>query len=249
MINSVVDLCEIGQGIVQLTMQDRVYKNGFSEELIGGLLMAFEEIKNNSGYKVVILTGYDSYFCSGGTREGMLSIQADKLKFTDLEIHSIALDCPLPVIAAMQGHGIGAGFTLGLSCDFAVLSKESFYSCNYMKYGFTPGMGASYIVPRKLGFSLAQELLFTADNYSGAELERRGIQFKVLPRKEVMEYACKLAGKIAEKPRTALMTLKENQVAQIRGELAEALKLELEMHEKTMYQPGVKERIANLFGM
>ena len=248
MTDKVVNYLEVEPGIVEVTMQDRIYKNALREELVTGLIQCFEEIKMNTAYRVVILTGYDSYFCSGGSKEGLLSIQAGQLQFTDLQLHSLALDCPIPVISAMQGHGIGAGTTLGLFADFVILSRESIYSCNYMKYGFTPGMGATYIVPRKLGISLAEELLFTAGSYSGGELEKRGVPFPVLPRKEVLEHAYQLARKVADKPRTSLITLKNNLVAQIRQQLPEAIEQELIMHEQTMHQAEVKERIDLLFG-
>ena len=91
MIQSVVDLHEVEPGIVQVTMQDRVHKNTFTEELILGLSQSFESIQANSSYKVVILTGYDSYFASGGTQEGLLAIHEGKAKFSDTKIYSLAL--------------------------------------------------------------------------------------------------------------------------------------------------------------
>lgn len=244
----VVDLHEIEPGIVQLIMQDRVHKNTFSEELTLGLIQAFESIRVNSSYKVVILTGYDSYFASGGTKEGLLAIHDGKAQFTDVNIYSLALDCKIPVIAAMQGHGIGGGFVFGLFADFIVLSRESVYTTNFMKYGFTPGMGATYILPKKLGFSLAEELLLTADNFRGADLEKRGIPFPVLPRTEVLNYALELARQIAEKPRLSLITLKDHLVAALREELPAIIQKEVAMHEKTFHQPEVKERIVSMFG-
>ena len=63
---------------------------------------------------MVILTGYDSYLASGCSQQGLLDLQAGKGQFTDINIYSLALDCPVPVIAAMQGHGIGGGFVIGL---------------------------------------------------------------------------------------------------------------------------------------
>jgi len=75
------------------------------------------------------------------TKESLLAIQAGKAKFTDHKIFQVALDCKLPVIAAMQGHGIGAGWTLGMFADVVLLSEESRYVSPYMNYGFTPGAG------------------------------------------------------------------------------------------------------------
>lgn len=248
MAQSVVALNEIESGIVQLTMQDRAHKNTFSEELVLGLIHSFASIQANSSYKVVILTGYDNYFASGGTQEMLLAINEGKAKFSDTNIYSLALECKIPVIAAMQGHGIGGGFVMGLFADFVILSRESVYATNFMKYGFTPGMGATYILPKKLGFSLAEELLLNAGNYRGAELGKRGIPFPVLPRAEVLNYAFELARQLAEKPRVSLITLKDHLVKSLRDQLPGVIEQEVAMHEKTFHQPEVKERIIALFG-
>ncbi|MCP5004910.1 MAG: enoyl-CoA hydratase, partial [Planctomycetes bacterium] len=157
--SSVVELEEIESGIFQMKMQDMESKNTFSPALVEGLMSGFEKIKKSDNCKVVILTGYDSYFATGGTQEGLMDLQAGKGKFTDINIYSLALECDVPVISAMQGHGIGGGFVMGLFSDFVILSRESVYTTNFMKYGFTPGMGATLIVPGKLGISLGHEML------------------------------------------------------------------------------------------
>jgi len=248
MSSDVVQLQEIAPGVVQVTMQDRVHKNTFSEGLVAGLMRAFEHIRSNASYRAVVLTGYDSYFCSGGTQEGLLLLQEGQGKFTDMNIYSVPLDCEIPVISAMQGHGIGGGFVFGMFADCVVLSRESIYTTNFMKYGFTPGMGATYVLPKKLGISLAEEMLLSARTYRGADLEKRGIPFPVLPRAEVLEYAQQLARDLAEKPRVSLITLKSHLVAEIRAQLPAVIEQEVAMHAKTFHLPEVKERIQSVFG-
>lgn len=245
---TVVHLTELGQGIIQVKMQDEVNKNTFSPELANGLINAFETIKTQDQYKVVILTGYDSYFASGGTQEALLGLSEGKASFSDVDLYSLALNCPIPVISAMQGHGIGGGFVMGLFADFVILSRESIYTTNFMKYGFTPGMGSTLILPQKLGIGLSEEMMITAKNYRGETLQKQGFPFPVLPRKEVMEYAFELATNIAEKPRISLITLKEHLVAHLREALPKAIEKELEMHKKTFHQPEVRDRIKTLFG-
>jgi polyketide biosynthesis enoyl-CoA hydratase PksI len=244
----VIELSEIEAGVVAIRMQDRVSKNTFSMELAEGLITAFAAIKDEPRYKVVILTGYDSYFASGGTKESLLLLSAGKGKFTDVDLYSLALNCPIPVIAAMQGHGIGGGFALGMFADFPILSRESVYTTNFMKYGFTPGMGATFILPRKLGISLAGEMMMVARTYRGEELQKRGVPFPVLPRAEVMTYAVDLARDISEKPRVSLVTLKDHLVASLRQGLPEVIEQEVVMHARTFHRPEVKDRIEALFG-
>lgn len=245
-----VTLRELRRDIVQVTMQDRVNKNTFSEAILSGLGDAFARIGRNPEYKAVILTGYDTYFCSGGTQEALMALQESRdRKFTDVSItYQLALECPIPVISAMQGHGIGGGLVMGLYADFIIFSRESVYCTNFMKYGFTPGMGGTYIVPLKLGLSLGTELLMTAANYRGADLEKRGVPCPVVPRNEVLDNAYRLAETLAEKPRVSLATLKQHLVAPIRAALPDVITREVEMHAKTFHQPEVRQRIQSLFG-
>lgn len=232
--DSVVDLQEIEPGIVQVTMQERIHKNTFSTELITGLMQAFESLRANMDCKVVILTGYDTYFACGGTQEGLLALYEGKAKMTDLHLYSMPLECDVPIIAAMQGHGLGGGLCLGLFCDFVIMSRESTYACNHMSYGFTPGDGATLILPRVLGQPLAQELLFTGKNIKGADLADRGAVVPILPRKDVLPYAIKMARELAEKPRESLMLLKQYMVTPLKEALTEVVEKEWAMQEKTL---------------
>ncbi|MCC9020863.1 polyketide synthase [Bacillus nakamurai] len=247
--HAAVELLEIQQDIIQVTMQDRAHKNAFSQELTDGLMEAFERIQASSAYKAVILTGYDNYFASGGTQEGLLRIQQGITKFTEDRMYSLALECDIPVIAAMQGHGIGGGFVMGLFADFVILSRESVYTANFMKYGFTPGMGATFIVPQKLGFSLGHEMLLNGGHYRGGELEKRGVPFPVLPRQQVLSHAKELARELAEKPRNSLITLKKHLVAPFREQLPAVIEKELIMHDKTFHDEEVKKRITTMYGV
>ncbi|MFJ6208620.1 SDR family NAD(P)-dependent oxidoreductase [Lysinibacillus sp. NPDC092081] len=244
----VVEVHELEPGIVQLTMQDHIHKNTLTERLIEELTQAFESIQSNPNYKVVILTGYDNYFATGGTKEGLLAIYEGKIKCTDTNIYNLALNCKIPVIAAIQGHAIGAGWCMGMFCDFIVMSKESVYTANFMQYGFTPGAGATLIFPEKLGISLAQEILFTGKEYRGAELVERGVSFPILSRKEVLPYAIELARMLSKTPRNSLIALKQHMSESTKIKLLDIAEKEMKMHETTFVnQEEVRERIETLF--
>ncbi|CAJ4356026.1 polyketide biosynthesis enoyl-CoA hydratase [Burkholderia pseudomallei] len=253
----VVEVREVADCVVQVVMQDRENKNTFSDALIRGLGEAFDAIRQNGRCKAAILTGYGNYFASGGTQESLMYLSEGKGTFAEIaasasrngaNLYSLALNCPVPVIAAMQGHGIGGGFVMGLFADFVVLGKECLYTTNFMKYGFTPGMGATLVLPHKLGLPLAQNMLMTARSFYGDELQKLGVPFPVVPRAEVAACALEIAKNLAEKPRLSLVTLKDHLVAELRSRLPAVIEQELAMHEKTFSQPEVKERIRSLFG-
>ncbi len=236
------------EGIVVVKMEDREAKNMFSEAFMEGVAEAFAHIEQMPGYKVVVLTGYDSYFASGGTKESLLAIQAGQIKFTDTRIFQAALDCKLPVIAAMQGHGIGAGLALGMFADVVLLSEESRYVSPYMNYGFTPGAGATYILPSKIGQDLGRESLLTGQDYAGREWKERGLRLPVMPRKDVYATAMTLAKQIAESGRSRLMRLKRQLTGDVHQQLEETYRLEVAMHEKTFVgQSGTLAQIEKNF--
>ncbi|WP_185113962.1 SDR family NAD(P)-dependent oxidoreductase [Fulvivirga imtechensis] len=221
------------EGILVVKMEDREAKNMFSDAFTQGITEVFGHIEQAEEYKVVVLTGYDNYFASGGTKEALLAIQEGKSKFTDTKIYQLAMKCKLPVIAAMQGHGIGAGWAMGMFADLVLFSEESKYVSPYMTYGFTPGAGATFIFPEKTGYDLARETLLTAQEYAGDHFRDRGLRVPVLRRAQVNEAALELAGKIAKCSRSVLIALKHQFTHNLQEPLKETIELELAMHEKT----------------
>jgi polyketide biosynthesis enoyl-CoA hydratase PksI len=244
----VVKLIELEDGIVQIVMEDRSAKNTFSRELIAGITAAFREIEANTNCKVVILTGYENYFCCGGTKDELFAIYKGEIGFNDLDFFTLPLDCKIPVISAMQGHAIGGGLVFGLYADFIILGKENIYTANFMKYGFTPGMGGTFLIPLKMGAVIGNEMLYTAENYRGGELMERNIPLKVVPKANVLQEALQMARLLAEKPRICLTTLKKHLTADIRSKLPSVIDAELQMHSITFHQPEVAERIEAFFG-
>jgi polyketide biosynthesis enoyl-CoA hydratase PksI len=248
MTESVIESTEVAPGVRLITMCDRTHKNAFTPELVEGLVSAFDAVKQEPSCHAVVLTGYDSYFSTGGTQNGLLAIHEGRSRFTDLNLYSLALECEVPVITAMQGHAIGGGLALGLYADIVILSRESVYTSNFMRYGFTPGMGATYLLPAKLGLSLAHEMLLNAATYRGSDLACRGVPFPVLPRAQVLPRALQIAAELAEKPVTALRQLKAHLVRPIREALPAVIEQELAMHELTFHSGDVKARLASQYG-
>jgi acyl transferase domain-containing protein/enoyl-CoA hydratase/carnithine racemase/acyl carrier protein len=231
--SNVVTVTAHPEGIVVVKLEDRQARNMFSTDFVDGVTEAFAHIERTPAYKVVVLTGYDNYFAAGGTKESLLAIQEGKARFTDVTIFQLPLECRLPVIAAIQGHALGAGWAMGMFADFVLFSEESRYVSPYMNYGFTPGAGATWILASKIGEDLARESLFTAQYYAGSELRKRGLRLPILPRAEVVPAAMQVAREIARVPRGRLIALKQQLTGNVHEVLEETYRLELAMHEKT----------------
>lgn len=253
----VVKLSKEGHTAI-VTLEEREYKNTFTLRLVNGLKEIFEKtIPQDPEIKVVIVQGYDQYFCCGGTKEGLLELtegtgkeagDAKARRFTDLNFHDLLLRCEVPVIAAMSGHTLGGGLAFGCYADILVMGEQCIYSANFLRYGFTPGLGATYIIPLKIGRLLGTEMLYNARNYFGAELKERGVTAKVVKKQEVFGAAMEIAKELAEKPALSLKALKKCLTKKIRLEIPDVIQEEVAMHQVTFTQTEVLGRIETLFG-
>lgn len=234
-------------GIVTVTMNERSCQNTFSPALVEGLLSAFAEINRRDDVRVVVLTGYGNYFCCGGTRDELMTLHEGRRQFDEMGFYRLLLDCRVPVISAMQGHAVGAGLAFGCYADLIVMAEESLYSASFMKYGFTPGFGSTWVIPHKLGAALGAEMLLTARNYHGGELRQRGVGVRVVRRAEVVEAALAFARELSDKPVIALHLLKAQLAKFTRSVLPQVVAEELAMHEQTFKRAEVKHRIEALF--
>jgi polyketide biosynthesis enoyl-CoA hydratase PksI len=245
--NEVIKLRWLDGIIAFVAMEDRVSKNRSSEEFMTGIEAAFRAIEENSQTRVVVITGYENYFCCGGTKEELLLVASRKAKFTDFAFYDQLLRCEIPVVAAIQGHAIGGGLVFGAYADVIVLAEECLYSTNFMQYGITPGIGATWVIPHKFGNTLGWEMLLTAKNYFGRELRERGAPFRIVPKAEVVELSLSLAREIAEKPIVALRELKRSFYESVRSEQTAAVQKELRMQAKVFADSEVIERVQSLY--
>lgn len=237
------------EGILEVHMADHDAHNMFSDAFTRGMREVFAHVEDSRTYKVVVLTGYDHYFASGATRDTLLAIFEGKAKFTDNKVFQLPLTCTVPVIAAMQGHGIGAGWAMGMYADFALFSETGRYLSPYMGYGFTPGAGSTLIFLEKMGYDLAREGLLSAREYSGAELKARGLRNPVLARELVVPAAMTLAKRIAQGSRGLLVALKRRWAERLREDLPATFERELAMHARTIAgQTDTLTRIQSSFG-
>jgi acyl transferase domain-containing protein/acyl carrier protein/enoyl-CoA hydratase/carnithine racemase len=238
------------QGFVVVQMCDRESKNTFSDRFADGILKVFDHIRKNQHYKAIVLTGFDHYFACGGTREGLHKIQNKTITYKDLPIYDLPLMCDIPVIGAMQGHGIGAGWTLGMFTDLPIFSKESVYIVSMMKYGFTPGAGSTLVFPYKLGSDLGREVQYTAREYKGAELQKRGMVYPVLSRGQVLPFAMSVAAELCKASREELLLAKQIHARELRERIDSIYEQELKMHDLTFIgNDRVLERIREEFNV
>ena len=114
-----------------------------------------------------------------------------------------------PVIAAINGMAVGGGFEIALSCDLVVAADHAEFFLPEMQRGFLPDVGAVQILPRRVPYNVAMDLLYTGRRMDADEARHWGLVSRICPADELMHRARELASEIAEGAPLALQALKE----------------------------------------
>lgn len=114
-----------------------------------------------------------------------------------------------PLIAAVNGHALGMGMMLALYCDIRIASRNASFGLPEVKYGLSPGLGATQRLPRQIALGPALELLLTGDAIGAEQAERWGLVNRVVEPGDLMPAALSLAQRIAKNPPLAVQAARE----------------------------------------
>ncbi len=231
--------------VATIRLNDSAGRNQLSPRLRAEAIAALDRVAAAPQVRAVVLEGLPDLFCAGGSAEQMLGDREHRVDgvwaFFDAVVR-----CPVPVVAAARGHAMGGGFLLALYCDVTVLSERSRYAANFVTYGFTPALGATFLLPARLGPALGTELLYSGRSYRGDELAARGAGVRVTAHDRVSAEAQRIALRIAGAPRDVVERLKSQLRAGLAALAADAHEREIADHEATITSSEARRRIRAL---
>jgi enoyl-CoA hydratase/carnithine racemase len=205
--------------VLVLTMNRPDTRNAVSDpDAIEALLAACAEINADHEVHAVVLTGTGKAFSSGGNVKTLRNQLGSGLGVPALSRHAyrdgiqrlpLALyNLEVPVIAAVNGHAIGAGNDLACMCDVRIASTDAKFACSFIKLGLIPGDGGAWLLPRIVGRSVAAELAFTGRAIDAVQALNYGLVSQVVAPEQLLPTALALAQEIAGHPGHALRMTK-----------------------------------------
>jgi enoyl-CoA hydratase/carnithine racemase len=193
--------------VVTLTMNQPETRNPLTgNSAVPEFLAAIDRIDADPGVRCVILTANGPSFSAGGDIREMkrqaapevseMSIRQDYRR--GIQKLTMALfNLEVPVIAAVNGHALGAGLDLACMCDIRIASEKAKFAESFVKLGIIPGDGGAWLLPRVIGLSRASELAFTGDMIDAGQALEWNLVSRVVPHDELLRTARELAGRIA----------------------------------------------------
>ena len=199
-------LYEVKDKVAYITLAQAERKNSLSRRLCGELHEAWLALEENRGVRVGIITGSGNVFCAGMDVDEV-GEEFDPGIFNALNsaMPNHGLSSTKPVIAAINGWAIGAGFGLCVACDLRVASEKARFSFPEVKVGLC---GGGLDMLNVMDTTVAVEMMLTGQPIDAQRAYQAGLLNRVVPHEKLMEEAQKLADVIKENAPLTMKMLK-----------------------------------------
>jgi len=201
---------DVADYVATVTM-DRPPVNAQNAQFREELMSVFDSFHDRDDVRVAILTGAGKVFCAGADlkeRRGMAKQPGDYARHnrTAREYTNSIRECPIPVIAAVNGAALGAGFGLMAACDIMMASENATFGMPEIDVGLAGGCA---MLSNLVGKSFGRRIVFTGDRIPAVDLYRIGVLIGCVPREQLMDEAMSMARKIADKSPMAIRLAKK----------------------------------------
>ena len=202
--------------IVEITI-DRPPANAINPGVSDSIYEALTMLQNDDDLRVGIITGSgERIFSAGWDLKEIAAIDnnEDALNSAFSNPGGFAgitefWGLKKPVISAINGMAVGGGFEIALATDMIDAADHVEFFLPEMQRGFLPDVGAIQILPRRVPYNVAMDLLYTGRRMSAAEAQQWGLVCRVCPYSELMDITRELALEVARGAPLALQALKE----------------------------------------
>src|SRR5258708_8453534 len=221
--------------IVRLNRPDA--SNALNTQMGRDLVRAFEDLAlDPADLRCIVLTGAgDKAFCAGGDlkeRRGMTDEQWTRQHVIFERMVRALIDCPVPIIGAVNGAAYGGGCEIAGCCDFLYAAEGARFALTEVTLGMMPGGGGTQTLPRAVGERRAKELILTGKPFTAAEARDWGLVNEVFSPADLLREALATASRIA---RNAPISVRQAKLAIHRGlqsSLRDGLALEIEAYNR-----------------
>ena len=188
------------RGVVEVVLDRPEAMNAVSTEMATAITAVGEELRGDTSVRAIVLTSsHEKAFCVGADLKERKGFSDDDLRAQrpgNRLAYRALLDQPVPTIAAVDGHALGGGCELALACDLIVAGARATFALPEVSVGVIPGGGGTQLLTRRIGWSRAADLIFTARRATGEEAARLGLVDRVV--EDAKGEALTLAATIAE---------------------------------------------------
>lgn len=242
-------LTEVVDGVLTITMNRPERLNAWTPRMAAEMERAIIAANDDPSVIAIVLTGAGRGFCAGADMQVVFQDQLDGTAddagagrtrdWVELVRES------KPMVAAVNGPAIGVGLSQVLAMDHIVAADDAKLSLRFVKMGVVPELGSSVLVPLRVGFGRASELMLTGRTLLGHDAAAIGLVDRSVEAAELMPAALEMARAMGENPQASLRFTKQLLTQNLFAtSMRDAQRLELELLDQAYETAEHKEAVA-----
>lgn len=202
-VNAEVLCSDAGAGVAVVTLSNPPRLNAMNRAMWRRLREVFLELQADSALRCIVVRGAGADFCAGGDIAEYPAFRFDEASLREFHERDVwgalqaMLECDVPMIAAIEGHCMGAGVELACCCDLRVAAEGARFGAPIARLGFPMAPRELDLVLRVAGEASTRQMLLEAAVLDAATLQARGFLHAVLPAAGLMAQALARAERIA----------------------------------------------------
>ncbi|XP_047310780.1 probable enoyl-CoA hydratase 1, peroxisomal [Impatiens glandulifera] len=232
-------------GIAYVTINRPKQLNSLTRQMMADLAKAFKSLDADDSVKVIIFSGAGRAFCSGVDLTAAEDVFKGDVADVDSDPVAQMERCRKPIIGAIAGFAVTAGFEIALACDILVAAKGTKFIDTHARFGIFPSWGLSQKLSRIIGPNKAREVSLAATPLIAEQAEKLGFVNHVVEESEVLKKAREIAEAIVKNNQNLVLLYKSVINDGIKLNLGNALSLEKERAHK-YYNGMTKEQFKKM---
>ena len=225
--------------IILVTFNRPHVANAFNTLMAQEITDFFDKISlETKDIRVIVLTGAgEKAFCAGGDlkeRDGMTDAKWQSQHLIYERMIRSVIDCPIPIIGAINGAAFGGGCELASALDFVYVSENAKFAQTEVSLGIIPGIGGTQNLTRAIGIKKAKEIILTGEVFSAQQAYEWGLANKIFPQQDLLENTLAIAKTISEKGPIAVRQAKQAINKGMQMSLLDGMAFEIEAYNRTV---------------
>jgi enoyl-CoA hydratase/carnithine racemase len=240
-------LVDFDAGICTITFRRPKKKNAFSVAMYAAIVAGFDQARERSDVRVILLRGSDGVFTAGNDLMDFMKAPPTGPDSPVARFLAHLVACEKPIVAAVEGPAIGIGVTMLLHCDLVYAGESARFHMPFVNLGLCPEAGSSYLLPRLMGYQRAAELLLLGEPFSAQIAHDYGLVNQVLADAAVLDRAQSIAVALSKKPPAALRKSKQLMRGCYQAAVTQTMQAEFEAFSTGLTSPEAAEAFQAFF--
>jgi enoyl-CoA hydratase/carnithine racemase len=233
---------EIANGVLTIRFNRPDKRNAVTGEMYSALAEKLATGERDKAVRAIVLTGEGEFFCAGNDLNDFLQNPPDKPEASVFQVMKVLTTIRKPLLAAVNGPGIGVGATILLHCDLVYAAPSAYFLMPFVNLAIVPEFGSSLLLPRAIGTKRAMEMLLLGEPMKAEAALANGFITAIVPADVLAKHVNDIALNLAAKSAQSIRIVKQLVLA-APEEIAAREEMENELLRASFSTPEMKEAV------